>query len=357
VAFCSPREKFRVMTAGEVSAREFEPKGGWWAVELSSVQILPVRCPVCLSPGTRPTEVPQLSQRTESSLPLTAHYCDLCADAQASAETRRLAWQLSTSLLCVALSTSLALRLGSLAVLLQVAGTLGCGLLSFGLLLSLDRRLCSPLLVAQGAPRVRLLARRRRYLDQLAEEPPAKVSAPTPPGSLRRLFPLVAGLLWLAALHLFGTAKIIVVAEGIEPAIVTIDHRKRAVVAGMVEERPGRVRAVSTLGGRRHIAVFRDDGDALLEQDVTIWPTNTYIAAKLPSDWCFFIETQEYGSAGEAHTLQKLHPPGPVWELPISVDRWFAPTDPRPDLATSGGVRRALRLLPCSRSPLAARRR
>jgi hypothetical protein len=298
--------------------------------------------------------VPVIAASKAPLSPLTAHYCDLCADDLESTETKRFATLIAAALLCITASSTLALFWGSVAPERQVALTLAFGLVTFWALRHWDRRWVPPL-VLLGGRTPRLAARRRRYLEELADARPREIPAPQPRLTGRSLLPLGAALAWLAAVHFWGTAKVVVVVDGVETALVTIDHRLRARAQGITEERPGAGTTLLTLGGRRHVSLIREDGEVLVDREVTLWPTRTYILSSPELEGCFFVETQQYGRVGSAHTLEALTPPGPIWQLPVAIDRWFAPPKERADLETSGGERRALRLLPCRKAPLAAR--
>jgi len=112
-------------------------------------------------------------------------------------------------------------------------------------------------------------------------------------------------------------------------------------------EHPHAARAITTLAGRRTLTLVSDAGEPMVEVVETLWPGRDYLFGTLPEGKCLFLERQEYGDAGAEHSLIPVAGSGPLWELPAAVDVWFVELRERPSLPTSGGVRTAVRLLPC----------
>ena len=87
----------------------------------------------------------------------------------------------------------------------------------------------------------------------------------------------------------------------------------------------------------------------------TLWPGRTYIVGQIPPGQCLFWERREYGKEARASILFPIGGQGPVWELREQVDSWFVPLGGSTteqlaeieDWQTRGGLRRAIRLLPC----------
>lgn len=352
--FVSPKANIRVMSP-EVSepasdaTRESSPQAEqWWSVRLSHEIVLPSLCPGCLAPGVRPLPVAACPGHALENTPSpTAHYCELCADGLSAQDTARLAWSLALLLVALSAVTAVTLALGSLSLPLQFGAVLTVGGGLTLVLWLLDQRALPPLLVdGRGTP-PRLLCRRRDYLRLLGESPSAARAAPPRGLRARALLPILAACAFWGILHLWGSAQVVVLLGSQESAVLTIDDRLRLRFAGSREERPGQGPSVRTLGGRRHVGLHAASGEELISEFVTFWPRKTYLVGLPPEGYCFFVETQEYGEVGSAHYLQPLRPQGAVWEVPVTIDRWFAAPEPRPDLETTGGTRRALRLLPC----------
>jgi hypothetical protein len=112
---------------------------------------------------------------------------------------------------------------------------------------------------------------------------------------------------------------------------------------------------VRVLGGRRRLEIISESGALLGGATMTIWPGRTYIVGQLPEDQCLFWEQRTYGTGAERSLVFPLGGDGPVWELKDQVDSWFVPLESpgtKPDVEsdpweTRGGIRRAVRLLPC----------
>ncbi len=344
----------------------------WWSVRSPPQVVLPAICPGCLSPASRPIDVPVRDIDGWTGTPphtpsdtgpsaLTAYYCDLCADRLEATRTRIWGERIAAGLFGVAAATTLALALGSVDRLWQAVLTCAAAGVPAGFTWLNNRTRGDLALWAdRRGSSVELLGLQKEYLQQLGPVEPVGPQRKPPPRPWRRTRPtthiggpVLLALGWLALLHATSTVPLVVLLGGHEPAVVTIDHRKRARVHPVPEERPGGGLRVDTLAGRRHLSLVSEQGHVLASKTATLWPGRTYLLAQPPKGTCFYLETQEYGQQGSAHFMQPLYGSGPLWELKRPIDRWFAPPKERADLPTTGGTRRALRLLPCQSGPLA----
>jgi hypothetical protein len=161
----------------------------------------------------------------------------------------------------------------------------------------------------------------------------------------------LGSLVWLTTIHHFGVAQVRVLVGGEESATLLVDSRKLFDVAAANSEDPRSGRLFSLLGGRRRLQLVRADGREVFDVASNIWPGETYLVGDLPDGKCLFLEERSYGAAGPHNTFVPLGSTGPVFQLKADIDSWFvplgAPLDDEPALVTSGGIRRALRLLPC----------
>lgn len=269
--------------------------------------------------------------------------------------------------LSLALATALSLALGTYLLLFQIAILLA--FLAACLLFQKSPLWISPKqgvwLVStgsSGAPDSLWIASQnhkfsRNLSEHGLESSPIGPSIFRGPPSEGRSFSLglvAAAIVWLILIQLLGVAQFRVLVGGGESASLLIDSRMVAVVEAANSEDPRSGRALSVLGGRRHIQLITAAGQTVAEGEMTIWPGRTYIVGYLPADRCLFWEEQGYGEVGPLHTLVPEESSGPIWEFNRRIDSWFIPLSGEEGegtlgLATSGGLRTALRLLPCSK--------
>jgi len=319
----------------------------WFRAAIERSRLLPPICPACLDVGVRPLDVP--SRQPGSDPGVTAYYCDDCADRLEQRATRLMARRASQGVLGIGAATSAALVLGGARVPLQVLLTLLAATFPLVIAAWPGAVQAQPALLhlASDAVRHHWLARRKDFLQRLG----ADVAIEHAPVPRRRiiwdLLPALAALAWLSTLHWFGRAELRVLHSGDQDAVVLIDHRRRQTIAPTRTEHAYAAHAVSTLAGRRTLGIVGEEGTLLVDVTATLWPGRDYVLGTLPAGRCLFLERQEYGEEGSARDLVALPGAGPLWELPVNVDQWFAPLSPRPSLPTSGGIRTAVRLLPC----------
>jgi len=323
----------------------------WFRATTEGNRLLPAVCPACLAPGVRALEVPS-SGPTESVR--TAYYCERCAELLDRRATFIVARLGAAALLGIGTATSLALVLGGVRLGLQIVLTLLASLLPLAARALTSRGSVGPALFHADGPASQSvwIAERQDFLG-LLETKATRVPRPLArPGGAWELAPALLALVWLSALHGLGRADLRVIQSGDAEAVVLIDERRRSTIAPVRSEHPHAARAVSTLAGRRRLGIVSERGESLVDVVATLWPGRDYVLGNLPPGQCLFLERQEYGKTGAAHELAQLPGQGPIWELPVTVDLWFSPlsTRPssRPSLDTSGGVRTAVRLLPCS---------
>jgi hypothetical protein len=323
----------------------------WFRATTEGNRLLPAVCPACLAPGVRALEVPS-SGGAESVR--TAYYCERCAELLDRRATLIVARLGAAALLGIGTATSLALALGGVRLGLQIVLTLLASLLPLVVRALTLRAPVGPALFHADGPASQSvwIAERRDFLDLLEAQTTRMPGPLVRPGFARELAPVLAALLWLSALHWLGRADLRVIQSGTSEAVVLIDERRRSTIAPAHGEHPHAARAVSTLAGRRRLGIVSERGEPLVDVVATLWPGRHYVLGHLPLGQCLFLERQEYGKTGAAHDLAQVRGQGPLWELPVTVDLWFSPLSERPSsrpsLDTSGGVRTAVRLLPCS---------
>jgi len=316
----------------------------WFRAETEPSVLLPPLCPSCLSVGVRALSVPHAAGGPGR----TAYYCDRCADRLERASTLLAARLAACGLIGVGMATSTALLLGGSRLGLQIMLTFLGVVVPLGLTFAWEIPGARPALIElEGTAKKSVwLALRKDYLEQLGETSTTLARAPR--RSLApALIPLLVAWCWLGALHFLGRAELRVIHASDAEALVLIDERRRAVTPPSRSEHPTMARSVSTLAGRRTLSVVTERGEPVVSVVRTLWPGRAYLLGTLPEGQCLFLERREYGSEGAAHELVPVPDTGPLWEFPDRIDLWFKPLRERPDLPTTGGVRTALRLLPC----------
>ncbi len=295
---------------------------------------------------------------------LDAHYCDICADDQSATQTKYLAWFAATGLVVLGVTTAMALSLGKRDLPFQIAVVVVTGaVLPLALKIArLWRPIAPPILVESRDGAGTLVAKtevfakalRAHGFEELPEASPQ--ASPFPRRHKTTLSLIGIGLLWLFLIQSLGGANVRVFVSGKEKAFLLVDTRHTGKVAPTNAEDPRAGQALRILGGRRSLRLISESGEELAQATRTIWPGRTYIVGQLPQGECLFWERRKYGKEGSRSLLFPLPGEGPVWELRDSVDSWFIPLDEgraqsnpsdTDDWETSGGVRRAIRLLPC----------
>jgi len=123
-------------------------------------------------------------------------------------------------------------------------------------------------------------------------------------------------------------------------------------VSASVLESPAAATRVRLGVGWRHL-VARDPGGATLAQRrVELDAGETYLYAPLSSDYCFWLERDEYGRSAEGRRYEPLPVGREFWALPEHIDSWFATNPPvAGDRRSTGGSLTALRQGPCTERP------
>lgn len=354
----------------EKSAKDSSPSDDWSAHFVDGGRLLPTACPLCAAPGSQPRPVPFLDRKGDSDL--DAMLCELCAEDIQSRATRRIGSIAAAGIFIFTAATALTLFLGNRWEGLQIVVILAFSLLSSETLgrTGLGRKSPSALSLLEGSEGDRsiLICSRRRYRRVLDEEGFERAPLPerTPVerdsiGTLRASL-LSLGLVVLGLIHALGGATLRVIQSGDEDAFLLVDARQSGRVAPTNSEDPTAGKFVRILGGRRHLQFVSAEGSILANETLTIWPGRTYIVGHLPPGRCLFWEKRSYGNA-ERSVVFPLPGSGPIWELTDRVDSWFLPlgdeeASPADEggsvgplglglLGTSGGTRRAVRLLPC----------
>lgn len=331
---------------------------------LSSDQLLPAVCPSCLAPGVRGVRAPWLDGGSWSgsalgrSAPraLEALYCEICAAAIERRRTQALGALLSGIVLSATLTLASVLASGALGTL----GTLLSGTLVGALPLLLVRGhhlLLGPahaLYIARvgDAGALELVLTERRYAALIGERRNHDGHAPRQ-RKLVLLLPGVVGaaLLGLAELSLGATVRTI--APGTKHHTLLVDGRKLREVEPVRREFAGAGNPTRIMAGRRRFTLISARGEVLLDETRAVWPKDTFLLGEPPAGMCLYVETRLYGESGPGHTLVPWSRGSSAEPTPVAIDQWFSPLEGESALGTSGGTRRALRLLDCAppRSP------
>lgn len=333
------------------------------AYELPRKALLPAICPVCAAPGTRVSKVPRIGQITAEESELEAYYCDLCADERGKKTTERLALFSALALLTISVATASALFFGTRAIALQATLTLTIAALLKGALIKLQiwPRSERDLFWEESETGAVLWCKNKKYQRILEEHDFLEVDKEQPRPSNENLRQsarlLILGAAWLLLIHSLGGADVRVLVVGNEGAFLLVDNRHFGAVHPSNQEDPRAGTTVRVLGGRRHLELVSASGATLGGATQTIWPGRTYIVAHLKPGVCLYFERRTYGYEGRSR-LVPLGGGGPVWELREPVDSWLIPLEnpgaedhDDEDWGSSGGERRAVRLLPCRRVP------
>lgn len=330
-------------------------------IEIQASNLLPAICPSCLAPGSRPLTVLDLPSGRPTAE--EALYCDLCADAIENTRTRVLALAAACSLLSASVVVALALSWGNFHLGQQLLmGALVSVLppLLLHLFGAWPREphalyhLPSPTALPEETPSWRRYWARQRAYAQcvdharlLDDQPPqAKTKERTTLPAGLALPPVIA-LCTFIAVQYFGRSTVRVVVPGPEDATFTVDARRGVDIVGTPDENPRGGSLARVLGGVRTLGLIGAGGEPLASTEVTLWPGRDYVFGRLPEGHCLHVEERAYGEAGDRHLLIPIPGPGPIWELEEEVDQWFVPLPARDELPTTGGLRRAIRLLPC----------
>jgi hypothetical protein len=324
--------------------------------------MLPAICPRCQAPGTHPIRIAARAPLESSDAP-DAYYCDICAQAHNDEATRRVAWIAAGSLLLVALITTLALAWGTrnieaqLLVPLVFSLALPWTLLKVGVWPAPDRSIS----LGEANDKTPVVICEDQKLSAILVEQGLPLSSQAAPGEsfLRKhqaslLLTLVC-ITWFALIHSLGGVSVRVLVSGSDDAVLLVDSRVHQEISPGNSEDPRAGIFTRVLGGRRKFELLTKSGKPLGSRTVTIWPGRTYIVGHLPPGLCLFWERRDYGTGQQKSLLMPLGGDGPIWELRHSVDSWFVPlqadktqaTDAISEWESSGGVRRAIRLLPC----------
>lgn len=134
------------------------------------------------------------------------------------------------------------------------------------------------------------------------------------------------------------------------PIAIFVDGRHVADVPPSSSEAPNAGAAIRVTAGKRLLSAKGLDGDTLDETTATVSAGAPHLYAPAHGRFCFFIETDAYGSAERSGPrVEPLDPAASFYVLHDTIDAWFEPNPgpARRDANASGGVRRALRERPC----------
>lgn len=335
-----------------------EQHAPFYAFLLPEDQLLPPVCPRCLAPGVRNLPIPhepltwwatfeQLASPRPPSVELDAHYCEDCAERLEARKTRALSVLLAACVLGILTATALALLYGTSRLLLQLGVSLGLAALP-PLLFSLQakRSSSSAALLHAHEPRV-LLAARRDYVELITSPLDRPPQRPQRLGRKRLLAaPLLITCAYGSILQHFGRSELWVI-HSEQDLILLIDHTLIGTVPASLGETPEAGRREEVLGGRRTLSLVHPDGSVRTELPVTFVPGKSYLLGLPPPRHCLFLEKRAYGQAGSTLERTPLPGAGPLWEIPERIDFWFTEAPDASSGFTSGGLRTALRLLPC----------
>ncbi len=335
--------------------------------QLSAGQLLPALCPNCGAPGVRAQAIVQKKGGASELTALDSYYCDLCADHIQKQTTIVLAYQGGTLLLSLAVATFPPLYWGQRVLPLQFfLGVLFAFLLPtllgyFSLWKGVSASIyeISSSQATENNERIIETASAQFSETLIAHKIPLikkldQGENVNPHWRWATALSLLS-LLWMITIHSLGTATLRIIAAGEINSVLLVDSRRETLIASSNFEDSLAGKFVTLLGGRHRLSLLREDGSLLIDEDLTIWPGKTYIVGVLPPEKCLFWEFFSSAPAGEDHFVKPLPGVGPIWELNEVVDHWFSPnsleknpkTAAKGTWATSGGTRRAIRLLPC----------
>lgn len=128
-----------------------------------------------------------------------------------------------------------------------------------------------------------------------------------------------------------------------------VDGREVGVVeASSLESPRAGFRFRAGVGQRRFDAVT-PDGQVLATAEPRLEAGQTYLYAPLSEDFCFWLETADYGRGNSESETIELDRRREFWRLPKHVDNWFfANPIPPSDRRSSGGQLTALRHARCA---------
>jgi hypothetical protein len=131
---------------------------------------------------------------------------------------------------------------------------------------------------------------------------------------------------------------------------IYVDGKLAASVAPTSAEAPNAGLSVRVSSGTHVFSARGADGMTLDETTATVASGSSHLYAPAHGRFCFFVETDAYGSARpDGPRVEPLDPDASFYVLPDDLDAWFEP-NPGPaehDPSATGGVRRALRERPC----------
>jgi hypothetical protein len=285
-------------------------------------------------------------------------YCTACLRRSGAARTRHLATVIASLLLAVAV-------VGGGPLVWPWVGPLA---LTFGAILASASPLAVSLWVLPrllphlATPRAVFftfsgeLAFRRPYFAERA----ALLSGAKEPRAARRKEPLgiavLAGPLLAAlggpALHWLHHPLVRLLNLRPEVAFVEVDGRVVAEVLGSSVESPEAGVDVRLPAGPRQIVTRSRDG-VVDERRVVVRSGRHHLYAPGAHDYCFWLETTNYGRAGPAPVGRVELPRGAgFWVLPKRIDTWFSQNPARPgETRSSGGNLTALRQARCRDLP------
>lgn len=332
-----------------------------WVHDVPENALLPPICPLCTAPGIHAQPVPQ--EKGCVNPVLHAYYCDLCAEAAQSAQTRRLAVTLASSLFSFALATALILFYGlrywgaQLLIVLLFSASLPLLTAYLGVWRS-ERETATEL--ASGEKTRRLATSSTQFSQALTalgwERQPLASRRVSWSALLTSSWPLwavaLAAVTWWSALHVWGSTQVRVIYGGSGAATLLVDGRHSGSLPASHSEDPLAGRRFRVLAGRKVLQLVSSRGELLLEKKTTLWPQHSYILALPPAGECLFLETRTYGGKGPSHFMNRLPGDGPLWEIEGTIDAWFEGLGEASEASSnqenfSGGKRRAIRLLPC----------
>lgn len=325
-------------------------------------QMLPAVCPACGALGTQPETLP-LAATHGPSPEVDAHFCDICASDRGANRTRHLGFLAACAILVVAVATAVALSLGTRDLVFQIVATAGAGVLLPEILMRTGfwRTESDVVELKRKGGQLLLFCRSRLFSRSLREHGLSEVQQPAEAHasgfrSRKIALGLVGGgLAWLGLVHSLGGAQVRVIVSGKEKAVLLVDARHSGTIAPTNAEDPRAGQSLRVLGGRRQLELISHSGARLGRATRTIWPGLTYIVGQLPPGKCLFWESRKYGRDASRSIIFPVGGEGPIWELDEAVDSWFIPLEEEEsqteageaDWETSGGIRRAIRLLPC----------
>lgn len=326
-------------------------------LKASTLPVLPEECACCAAPSTHSVAL-RLANRDS----LLVHYCDECAEHQASHSARGLALSLASLLLALSGAAGLPLLAPRLGMFGLCLGALALALLPLSALLLPPRPLAAPH-AARGLAVIwgggdRLLCAAPRFGHAVAS---LNASHAEPTKVRERV---ASAWLWAGPVIAIGAACLSffvyhpllrILNLGAVSVRVAFDGEPLVVIDPTSNESPVAGALLRVPAGEHRLSVTSSvDGAALGSLPVELHSGAVHLFAYGAEETCFWLESTGYGREQRVTpSYQPLRSSDHFWALPGGIDTWFAPNPETsdPGARSSGGILTALRQAQCADAP------